>query len=561
MRIIAIAAKNFRTLEDFSISLQPNYCAISGRNNAGKSALISIIQFFLSDSDEDRFNPFYSPISYASDMTQWSSSAEMRVSIELAISKIEDSEMFLFIERFTGIQARTDIASIQMHHVFRKDKQVGPECIVDGTSLDYQASNEILRKLRTSQNLVVHNSTASQRNIFYVRDSYTEVLETTFTAEDRKKISDAQSRLQNSVKRAARLHKEELDELLGRLSDKYQVELSSISGGQSSSKYPLEVKLTDKRVGVALKSWGAGTQNRTKVLMSVLEAIRMRDSSDENNRNTPIFIVEEPESFLHPSAQAEFGQVLNSLADDLAIQIIATTHSPYMLNQSDSAANYLLERRAFRGIPKETHLRDTLGDDWMVPFAENLGIVPKEFQPWKTLFGSHKSRVVLVEGDIDKEYFDYIKDNYSSIYSLPLDVDVVPYGGKDALRNTSILQFMINRFGRVYITFDLDAENDVRKSLERIGLVDGKDFCAVGHPTPGSECIEGLLPAEVKRKVYADNYELVNALGSQDANVRRSAKNNIKSHFLAEFKARKLVLKELADFKKLFDQISSAFIN
>jgi hypothetical protein len=62
--------------------------------------------------------------------------------------------------------------------------------------------------------------------------------------------------------------------------------------------------------------------------MSVLEAIRMRSSATED-RSTPVFLVEEPESFLHPSAQAEFGQVLNGLAEELHIQIIATTHRDF----------------------------------------------------------------------------------------------------------------------------------------------------------------------------------------------------------------------------------------
>lgn len=46
MKITAIRASNFRTLEDFHMEFKPTYCAISRRNNAGKSAVVSIIQFF-----------------------------------------------------------------------------------------------------------------------------------------------------------------------------------------------------------------------------------------------------------------------------------------------------------------------------------------------------------------------------------------------------------------------------------------------------------------------------------------------------------------------------------
>lgn len=483
----------------------------------------------------------------------------MTIEIDISIDRLEDSEMFFFLERFSDSPLNGDHARVVMRNKYQLDGEINLECEVNSQRLKYQAANEVLKKFRSSQNLIVHNSTANNRNIFFVGESYTEVLETNFSSDDRKKISEAQTRLQNSVKRAAKQHKEDLDKLLGRLSDKYQVELSSVSGVRSA-KFPLEVKLTDKRVDISLKDWGAGTQNRTRILMSVLETIRLRDSANSENRTTPVFIVEEPESFLHPSAQAEFGQVLNALADELKIQIVATTHSPYMLNQSQPAANFLLERKSVRGSPKNTVLRDTSGDEWMAPFAENLGIVPNEFTNWKKLFGTHTSSVVLVEGDIDKEYFDHIKGNYSSIYSIPGDVEIVPYGGKDALKNTSILQFMINKFGRVYITFDLDAEAEVKRALERIGLLPIVDFCAIGKDAPGSECIEGLLPTQIKQKVYSEKYDLVTALSSQDTSARKSAKNRLKAEFLEVFKSQTLSTRDLVDFKKLFDQISAAFI-
>lgn len=285
----------------------------------------------------------------------------------------------------------------------------------------------------------------------------------------------------------------------------------------------------------------------------------MRDSANTENKTTPVFIVEEPESFLHPSAQAEFGQVLNGLADELKIQIIATTHSPYMLNQSQASANYLLERKIVRGIPRETVLRDTSGDDWMLPFAENLGIIPDEFVNWKYLFGTHNSDVILVEGEIDKEYFEYFRDNYKNIYAISEKVEIVPYGGKDALKNSSILQFMINKFNRVYITFDLDAEVEVSKSLERIGLKDEQDFCSIGINSPGCQCIEGLLPSDIKKKVYSNHHELVSALTSQDSSVRKSAKNRLKSHFLNAIKSEKMKDKDLIEFKNLFNRIALAF--
>ncbi|NLS25990.1 hypothetical protein S2M10_09700 [Sphingomonas sp. S2M10] len=462
------------------------------------------------------------------------------------------------MDKFSPVKITENDAIVKLTQIYNKEGHSNLTGSINSIDIDGQTASEILKKLRNSGNLIVHNSTQSQREIFYSGGAFPEVLETNFSLDDRRKINEAQTRFQNTVKRAAKQHKEELDKLLGRLNEKLQVELSSIGDGPSS-KFPLEVKLTDKRVDVSLKSWGAGTQNRTRILISVLEAIRMRSAVSAEHRTTPVFIVEEPESFLHPSAQAEFGQILNDIAKELDLQIIATTHSPYMLNQNDPSANYLLERKQFRGSPKETTIVPTGGSDWMLPFAENLGIVPKEFASWSKLFGTHAGRVVLVEGEIDKEYFDHIAKKYPGIYSIPSDVEIVPYGGKDSLKNTSILQFMINKFIRVFITFDLDAANEVTRALERIGLSSESDFCGVGVQTPGSDCIEGLVPSSIKKKVFSDHYETVALLGSQDANIRRSAKSKIKSEFLTEFKRGSFDIKELAGFKALMNKIGRAF--
>lgn len=558
MKIIAVRANAYRTLEDFEIIFRPNYCALSGRNNAGKSTIISIIQHFLDNSEEYRYLSRRNEVSYASDATQWHDGEQTSIEICVDLNKADDSELYFFVDRFSPVKITADDIIVRLKQVFHKNGGETLECTIDSHSVDTQTAREIQKKFKTSANLIVHNSTLNMRGAYYGAGGYAEVLETQFSSEDRKRISEAQTRFQNTVKRAAKQHKEDLDKLLGRLSDKFQVEPTSLSGSQAS-KYPLAIKLTDKRVDISLLDWGAGTQNRTRILISVLEAMRMRSAESAENRLTPVFIVEEPESFLHPSAQSEFGHMLNALAAELDLQIIVTTHSPYMLNQSDPSSNYLLERRIFRSVPKETVITPTDGDRWMLPFADNLGIVPKEFGDWGSLFGTQSPKVILVEGEIDKSYFNFIRENYPKVYQVPNDVEVVEYGGKDALKNTSILQFMINRFSRVYITYDLDAESDVKRALERIGLEPERDYCAIGTQKAGSDCIEGLLPPSIKQKVFAANYETVVALGSQDPNVRRNAKNELKKRFLQEFMAADLSDNDLSEFKKLFSKIAKSF--
>lgn len=560
MIIKSVSSKNFRTLENFRLDFSQNYCALSGKNNAGKSAVIRIVRHFFDDNFDYRFySPEETQISFLKDATQWNPTAtELEISVTVEISKMQDSEVFFVVQTYSSPDIPEADLSVCLTHTYRKDETSSIVCRVQGCEIEGQKASEITQKFKSTPNLVVHNSINPNREMIYSGSGLIETISAYFSEEDKKRISDAEKNLQSKVKRAARHHKEELDSLLFRLKEKYRVDLSSIERGRSSH-FPMEIKLTDKSVDVALTDWGAGTQNRTRVLVSVLEAARMRSATDATQRSAPVFLVEEPESFLHPSAQAEFGQVLNELSEELQIQIIATTHSPYMLNQRNPSANVLLERKIFRGLPRETQVCDTAGDDWMRPFADNLGIVPDEFISWKSAFGAHGNNVILVEGEIDYEYFLFFKENYPKIYSIPEAVEIVPYGGKDALKNTSILQFMINKFGRVYITFDLDAKIEVKAALERIGLRENDDFCAIGLDSAGSDCMEGLLPALIKQKVYSDCFELVTRLSSAESKERNSAKNELKRRLLDEFKITKMSDKELSLFKELFVRISKAF--
>jgi predicted ATP-dependent endonuclease of OLD family len=320
-----------------------------------------------------------------------------------------------------------------------------------------------------------------------------------------------------------------------KLTEKYDVEFSSLEGF-STRRMPLGINLKDKNVEVPLNDWGSGTQNRTYILMSILQANRIKTRKSAEDRVTLLVVIEEPESFLHPSAQAEFGKLLQTLSSDLGIQIIVSTHSPYMLNQAEPGSNILLRRRLRHRKLQESEVVDTAGAQWMAPFAEHLGVVAPEFDSWRGLFGAHQPRVLLVEGETDKAYFEYLREKFGTRFGLPAEVEIVPYGGKNTLKNTMLVKFMLSRFDRVFVTFDLDAADDVKSSLERLGLIEGKSFAAVGLHKSGREAIEGLLPDRVISAVTGRETDLVMQLASTKSQERNEAKRKLKAAFLEECK-------------------------
>jgi putative ATP-dependent endonuclease of the OLD family len=59
--------------------------------------------------------------------------------------------------------------------------------------------------------------------------------------------------------------------------------------------------------------------------------------------------------------------------------------------------------------------------------------------------------VLLVEGKIDQEYFEWMQNHAAKCDKLASDIEVVTYGGKDTLKNTLLLQFVLRKFDRVYV--------------------------------------------------------------------------------------------------------------
>ena len=447
MRLKQLVAKNYRTLQDIVLRFSPDYCTLSGKNNAGKSCVIRLLGHLM-EPGRRSWRPEEYPIEYRDDRTQWATNnEEIYVAWTIVLSSSDDPALIAFIEAFSD-QA---ITSPEVEVVIKVE--VGASTTrtsvdVTGVTLDDRASREIVAKLRSSNCLFLHNSAEQQTPIIYVgagrRKSMYEMY---LSEEEQKMLSEAAKTVQRKTRQLVQGHRDVLNDLLGKLTEKYDVEFTPLEGYRSN-EMPLGINLKDKRVEVSIDDWGSGTQNRTHILMSLLEAKRIKDREGSEEKITPIVVIEEPESFLHPAAQAEFGGLLQELAQELEIQILVSTHSPFMLNRVNSSSNILLRRRSRRKQLQQTEIVDTSGENWMEPFSEHLGIVAPEFDYWRSLFSSSGSRVLLVEGEVDKEYFSYVRDLLGDGFGLPADVEVVPYGGKDALKNTVLVGFVLKSFDR-----------------------------------------------------------------------------------------------------------------
>ena len=556
MKIEQVKVLNYRTLENIVVDFDGYYSAISGQNNAGKTSLMKVIRDVFRDNTK-QFFAFREndDITYSEDKTQWNKTDENIVfSYLVSVSKITDPGLFIFIEKFYEKEIETSEFSLKVEVSHDKEGDTHCKVFVGNDELKSFNSNEVLKKLLSSNLAFMHNSAENELGAIAARGRMFH--EMMFSDSEKDQLAAEQKKIRTKIQKIAKNHKTELSELLGHLEDKYEVEFT-IPEGYFSRTMPFGINLRDKNVEVPLNDWGSGTRNRTQIMVSILQANRIGSNELDENRITPIVLIEEPESFLHPSAQAEFGRVLRDLANELKIQTIVTTHSPYMLCQTNFKSNILLDRKVVRKKLMCTEVVDLSEGDWMHPFSAILGLDNTEFEPWRRVLDHDSDFVFLVEGMLDKEYLEHINSLELDGFTIPQGLDIVPYDGKDALKNTVLLKFILEKFKNTLISFDLDAKGELVKIMNQLSLNEAEDYFVIGANKPGKECVEGLIPERIVSAVYANNSDLVMQLGAQDGKLRKSAKSSLKAKILSEFKSKTdYTTEELKPFKPLFSFIN-----
>lgn len=537
MKIAALKIRNYRTLENIDLKFSESFTAICGPNDCGKTNVVRVIRALMRDQDRYAYREI-EEITAKDNYPKWKQSepAEkaIQLTLEIAVDRDRNVGLYQFTVKHLSLDEQPEILTFEMIVTYQTDKsepqvsvKVGNK-VVDG--LDAQ---QVLKTLRSSRTVLFHNSTRPEPR--YISRG-TQGFLSELSGESQVHFDSMKNSVSRTLKKVAKRHQEQIEELLGRLEAKYRVGLSLPDF--DIGFLPYNITLGQKHFDVPLDDWGSGTQNRTMILMTLFRARQTSQSEASASKITPLIVIEEPESFLHPSAQAEFGRILQDLSAEFQVQVIVTTHSPYMLSKEKPSSNLLLERSTSYGQLRETKLVDTSGEHWMQPFGLVLGLTSDEFAPWKELFFSDTDAVMLVEGDTDKEYFELLRDAAHGANQLKFDGEIFPYDGVGALQNCVLLKFIRNKYKRMFVTADLDMEAALEKTFNGLGFSKNKDYAWVGVNTAGKKNVEGLLPESVVAAVHAANTGIVQAATHGSKEEQTSAKSNLKKLYLAEFKAK-----------------------
>ncbi len=496
------------------------------------------------------------------EITSWKkdSKEDLFVCVELEIHKDCDSSIYKFFTEFILKDAsdftisEVEILKVEYARTHKNETTYSIHLGEKEISDDFQ-KKEVLKRLRNSECLIFHNSTNYDFNPF---EDNMDRITNFISSSDMDAINKKKEELVKIVQKSLKSHQAELTKLLGNLEDKYEVSFST--PGLNFERESIDISLKEKGADVSLDDWGSGTRNRTMIFLNILNAKRSQQTLSESDRISPIVVIEEPECFLHPQAQAEFGRILQDLANQFKIQIITTTHSPYLLSFKSPESNILIGRNT-KPKSKDTasHIIDTHSEKWYEPFAVALGINPADFGPMKNIIFSNHSKILLVEGSIDKEYLEFFQNASHGGNALSSDIEIYPYDGADNVKNNILMNFIRKKFDKVILTVDLDRLQDVKKAANSIGFKENVDLFPIGKNESGKRCIEGLVPACAYQTLSSKEPALLQKLALSVGQEHKSAKSDFKRKLLEEFIQLPITSITHADFYNLIKKINKAF--
>jgi putative ATP-dependent endonuclease of OLD family len=191
----------------------------------------------------------------------------------------------------------------------------------------------------------------------------------------------------------------------------------------------VSVNVREGGVETAIDRQGHGVQRTLYVGLLQTLAEEMRRGDEREAYRPFILLMEEPELFLHPSAQERMRDALEVIGR--SAQVLVATHSPLMVSPSSLRQLVLVEKTTCPETGKEiTRCRAALH---RVPISadEKDLVALLNLQRSARIFFSDK--VVLVEGISDWYLLDAMAERLIQSRLSKLGIGVVEVGGKDKL--------------------------------------------------------------------------------------------------------------------------------
>jgi len=236
----------------------------------------------------------------------------------------------------------------------------------------------------------------------------------------------------------------------------------------------------------------------------------LRYLADQSKRSM-VFAIEEPEAFLHPAAQEELRDDLESLAERSDVTVLVTTHSPFIVSRDPKAQLMALTK----DVEGRTRVVGRASGD--EPYAVLLGGLFRESALSEIIdraarLPTKAKGVVFVEGTTDANYMR-IACEKAERSDLVSDLYVVPTGGASKLLLEAALMKMQTPLP-VLALFDSDepGRNALKTLTDKLGYAKGREtlsYAELFKGTPQDVEAEDLLPEKLLQRFVEEQGEAI----------------------------------------------------
>ena len=545
MLLKKITLVNFRGVNKPVTVYFDMFNCIVGQNDAGKSTILkaldaSLNETTLSKADfnvEAENNQIVIELYFSCDNKQYFLGEEIPTSIE---NEELTNEENLFVWRKVWTVTETNVLKPKTYIVRKKyssgndfvfctEAQLITQCKTNSISTA-KGNGEIFNNVEKRQKLREYNK---QNNISFsfeaeeipatgtsktkaIGDSVKKILPTFQYFKADTSLSDTDNTIQKYFKELAfKLIKEEIDtdEMEAAVKEKLESILQKVTNKinevvKSSEKVSPKIEFDWSKListsfisnssgnDIPLSSRGDGFRRIT--MMSYFEYLAETERVDENQRI--IFGFEEPETFLHPSAQSNLFDKLHLLGDN-GYQVICSTHSPTIVG------NAKRESIIYVSKPNNSYTVNQTGIDFK-ELAKDLGIKPDNvFSP---LFSTSRL-LFLVEGIDDAKAMHYKASLYKKAGLIShtfedLCINIIPIGGCSAIKHWVTLDLLTKLEKPFFIFLDSDKADASAVSVNELSLINHGFILGINFLVTRKRLLENYIhPTALQRLVPGFN--------------------------------------------------------
>ena len=391
MQIKQIKIENFRLLHDFTIDLEEDLSLIIGKNNTGKTSLLSLLERFLRRNQNDfTFHDFNIPFQKKIEKAVKESIAkddftELGISLKMYIEYFEDDSLENISDLILNLDPNENILVLSFGYSLtyeryarlKEDYLKFKTTFKNKTVLDYLIKNH-RQYFRISKNVVEYNN---ETNSIEIRDEQISKIITLKTISAKRDVANEEGESARSNKTLSKLSckffdslnkidsvditelQKNLFETDDKLNDTYKKTFKKVieavkrfSYNKNESQIAIksnleEINILRGNTSVVYNQSeqelpedynGLGYMNLFAMIFNlhiIFDSFKKEHSPTEKPSDINLLFIEEPEAHTHPQMQYVFMKNIKSLLSEGKnglnnLQTIISTHSAHITSQS-----------------------------------------------------------------------------------------------------------------------------------------------------------------------------------------------------------------------------------